>query len=1063
MSRRRVIALMMGNPGLSADYQGVLRAGVEQRCTEEGVDLWVYAGRTDWHSYGPQQGLIYELVAEDRVDGIILAGGVIACFLDLPRAHASLRERCPVPMCSAGYRLDGVPSITIDNGPGMALAVEHLAGHHRSRHFGVIAGPRGHEESEERLRAARDVLNRHGIALPAQAVVYGNFSHEAGVEGMLQLARQLTTLDAVVVANDDMAAGALKALAELGRRCPEQIALVGFDDALSSRISSPAITTVRQPVFQLGAQAADVIMAQWRGEVCPPLSTLATEAVIRESCGCDPVTGPMSFAVANPTPPEDRVITLLGGVVGGKEASARWGAELWSALDAECSGRPGALREVLQRLLDGASNPDVQLFDLQRVITCLRATRSTGPAGTDLNDVYHHALIQIGHAVHRRDMLRQAQDKVVMEELRVNWRRLGTSLSFESLREVLVRDLPRFSVRNAMVSVYPGGDYEHLIPLACLADGLPVALDPVPFPASKLRPDRVPVTPHRCSLAILPLTFEREPLGIAMLDLPAREAYHMLRDQIASAIKTVHLHETLMQQQERLKVQAQAENQAIAERLKSMSLIAGGVAHDLNNALGPLLALPAVIREDLNRDTQFSPQAFLADLDTLSEAAQHASHTIRDLLALGRTVDVPLKTVDVNQILSSERRSLKYLAERTAGVELKLVAADEPLLVRVSREHLLRAVSNLVANASDAMTGPGEIAVRVLERAVVERLEGIEPVEPGRYAVIEVEDTGCGIPSDNLPHVLEPFFSSKPQTARGGTGLGLAIVHQVVRQCGGYVRVRSEVGVGTTFALYIPLLAQGLAVESAPPAPAVGGHERILVVDDEQVQLRTAQRILGQLGYRVSTVTSGAAAIALFEQHLDDEPFDLVILDVMMPGALNGLQTLERLRQQNPQQRALLASGYAPEQLARDAAQQATNWLAKPYTVAALARAVRSALEVLPTPESPAPAPRPSLPSPAEPGGTPGGEPPAKPRDTRFSSPLAEPELPGGGSLRDSGAGTLPPPGRRHSDRPDVAGTAPAETPSPRPEHPPGIGVRTAGSAPRLGRRLLARRRPRPS
>lgn len=936
--------MMMANPGLGRDYQGGLRAGVERRCAQAGADLWVYSGRTDWAPCGPRSGLIYELIDADRVDGIILAGAVIACFLDFPKLHSSLKERCPVPMCSIGYPLEGVPSIVTDNAAGMGQVVEHLAGHHGLRDFGFIAGPEGHTESEERLRATRSVLAGHGLELPRESVFYGNFSHESGVEGARELNRRLAALRAIVVANDDMAAGALKALSDLGRDCPREVAVVGFDDAMSARVSSPAMTTVRQPIYQMGALAADSIISQWRGQACPAVTTLHTEVVVRESCGCDPLRAPRRSAAGEDSggATREQVDALLAGLVG--EQSAYWCDELWRALEAEGAGRAGALSSVLRQLLDAVSQPDAQLFDLQRVIGILRTARAGTPGGVDLGDVYHHALLQIGYAMQRKDTLRQVSDNIVLEELRVNWRRIGTSLSFDSLRDVLVRELPRFSVQNAVISLYPPGDFEHLIPVACLIDGHSVALPFVPFPARELRPAAASATPKRCTLAVMPLTFEREPLGVAMLELPAQEAYHMLRDQIGSAIKTVHLHETLMQQQERLKVQAQAENRATAERLRSMSMVAGGVAHDLNNTLGPLLALPGAIREDLSRGGDISSKQLLADLDAMSEAARHASHTIRDLLALGRTVDAPMKVQDVNRILGRERRSLAQLTARTEGVRLNLVAAERPLPVRVSREHLLRAVSNLIANATDAMTGPGEVVTRSLERRLVERLEGVEPVEPGHYAVIEVEDTGCGIPEEHLPHILEPFFSSKSETTRGGTGLGLAIAHQVVRQAGGYVHVRSRVGSGTSFALYLPLVTNEHVDESAPPGPTVGGNERVLVVDDEQLQLRTARRLLTQLGYRVSTANSGGAALELFERDCHEEPFDLVILDVMMPGSLNGLETLRELRKHNPYQKALLASGYAPQELEQNAADLSTDWLAKPYTRDALARAVRSAI-----------------------------------------------------------------------------------------------------------------------
>ena len=169
-------------------------------------------------------------------------------------------------------------------------------------------------------------------------------------------------------------------------------------------------------------------------------------------------------------------------------------------------------------------------------------------------------------------------------------------------------------------------------------------------------------------------------------------------------------------------------------------------------------------------------------------------------------------------------------------------------------------------------------------------------------------------------------------------------MHQVVGHSDGYVQVNSKVDVGTTFAIFLPLATQQTTTNSAPPVPSRGGSERILVVDDERIQLRTAERILKQHGYRVSTASSALAALALFDENMDD-PFELVILDMLMPGSLNGLATLRLLRERRPLQKALIVSGYAPEQMGREAAEHSVRWLAKPYDNAGLASAVRTVLE----------------------------------------------------------------------------------------------------------------------
>jgi len=221
-------------------------------------------------------------------------------------------------------------------------------------------------------------------------------------------------------------------------------------------------------------------------------------------------------------------------------------------------------------------------------------------------------------------------------------------------------------------------------------------------------------------------------------------------------------------------------------------------------------------------------------------------------------------------------------------------------------------------------------------------VQGTETIEAGNYALVEVEDTGCGIAPENLKRILEPFYSSKPPGRRGGTGLGLAIVHRIVQDSFGFIDVVSQVGEGSKFSLYLPTAAGPEAPASSRPAPAPGGTGKILVVDDEPMQLRTASRILEQLGYKVTTASSGEAAVALFERIPLEAKFELVIVDMMMPG-IDGLTTLQRMRTTRPEQRALVVTGYAPRQF--DSEVPGLAWLHKPYTAAALGHAVHLALQ----------------------------------------------------------------------------------------------------------------------
>jgi CheY-like chemotaxis protein len=294
--------------------------------------------------------------------------------------------------------------------------------------------------------------------------------------------------------------------------------------------------------------------------------------------------------------------------------------------------------------------------------------------------------------------------------------------------------------------------------------------------------------------------------------------------------------------------------------------------------------------------------------------------------------------------LANESRTFIALGDRKPRISICVVTSDAPLVVHASKPYLVRAISNLVLNAVDAIERSGRITVRAAPIVVTQPLRGVETIEPGHYAVVEVEDTGTGIAQENLNRILEPFFTSKQANERrGGRGLGLAIVHRIAKDSLGFVGIKSEIGRGSTFSIYIPLERNKNVRLSSRPVPAMQGSERILVIDDEPVQLRTARRVLEHLGYSVVTAPSGEAGLALLNTPTANNEFDLVIVDMMMPG-LDGLATLERIRALRPQQKALIVTGYTPPQADRS---DEDAWLRKPYTQQSLSRAVRRALDTV--------------------------------------------------------------------------------------------------------------------
>jgi nitrogen-specific signal transduction histidine kinase/ActR/RegA family two-component response regulator len=389
---------------------------------------------------------------------------------------------------------------------------------------------------------------------------------------------------------------------------------------------------------------------------------------------------------------------------------------------------------------------------------------------------------------------------------------------------------------------------------------------------------------------------------------------------------------------------------ATAKRMNALSVLAGGVAHDLNNALAPLVALPQVMSKELEAiKAGGSDREFKEDLATIHMSALRAAQTIKDLLALGRQGRTNREALDLNRVVQNALLNEEFYIEGAAatGIDLELMLHKESLGIQGSETQIARAVSNLLRNAVEAIEGKGTVRIRTSAVTFDEPFLAYEAIEPGVYACITVSDTGRGILGADRDSIFEPFFSKKRLSEHSGSGLGLAIVHGVVKDHAGYVNVDSVPGVGATFSLYFPSVAERARVGLTIP-PAARGEARILVVDDDPTQLRTASRALGPVGYEVITADTGVAAYGHFAEASigpgGRSPFDLVIIDMQLSEPEDGLAVFERIRSLFPKQRGLVVSGHAPSERAERALDAGLSWLAKPYAADDLVRAVQSAL-----------------------------------------------------------------------------------------------------------------------
>ncbi len=377
-----------------------------------------------------------------------------------------------------------------------------------------------------------------------------------------------------------------------------------------------------------------------------------------------------------------------------------------------------------------------------------------------------------------------------------------------------------------------------------------------------------------------------------------------------------------------------------AQKMEALGVIAGGVAHDLNNILSGITSYPDLLLMDMADDNSLKKP-----LLTIKKSGEKAIATVQDLLTLARRGAAAMEVIDVNQLIDDYIESPEHKKIKAHHPKVRVLKKLEAgsLNILGSPYHLTKTLLNLVLNAAEAMPAGGDLHITTEARHLDKPLQGYELIEEGDYVSITVSDTGEGIPPDSLDRVFEPFYTKK-KFGRSGTGLGLPVVWGTVKDHRGFVDVTSVEGRGTTFTLYYPVTRQEsphdksfLTIDAYK-----GKGEKILVVDDVMEQREIATMILAKLGYQVTAVSSGEEAI----EYLKDYSADLIILDMIMDPGIDGLETYKQVLKIHPKQKAVITSGFSETKRVREAqGLGVTAYIRKPYFLEKIGLAVRKALD----------------------------------------------------------------------------------------------------------------------
>jgi PAS domain S-box-containing protein len=371
------------------------------------------------------------------------------------------------------------------------------------------------------------------------------------------------------------------------------------------------------------------------------------------------------------------------------------------------------------------------------------------------------------------------------------------------------------------------------------------------------------------------------------------------------------------------------------QKLEAVGRLAGGMAHDFNNVLVVIKLSTELMLRQITPDNPLSKP-----LLQVSSAADRAAALTRQMLAFGRQQMMQTRIINLNSVVSETSHMLR----RVIGEDIQLVTklCEKVDNSRLDPDQVSQVILNLAVNARDAMPEGGTLHIETsnvdLDDAYT---KAHPPVQPGRYVMMAVGDTGTGIDKAILPRIFDPFFTTKD--VGKGTGLGLSIVYGIVKQSGGYIWVYSEPGHGTTFKLYFPATTAALegqvARNETSPRPA---GQKVLVVEDEAMIRCNVRECLQQLGYHVLEAENGEIAMQLCAKHQGQ--IDLVLTDLVMPG-MSGHELAGELAQRHPKIRMLFMSGYTEDSAARrDILLKGSAFLQKPFSVGDLSNAVQQAL-----------------------------------------------------------------------------------------------------------------------
>jgi|GEM_PF-3005123 signal transduction histidine kinase/DNA-binding LacI/PurR family transcriptional regulator len=838
--------------GAPLEHQAGLFFGAADVARQRGAGIICLPGRQPERDCSDLFGRTTSLcgyVGRTDVDGLIISGARMsqeACF----GLYARYGSR---PIVSIGAVPVEMPAVVTDNESGFRDLVRHLLHEHRFKRIAYIGGPKESSSAEMRFRAFIDTLTEYGLAADPKRMMPGDWSRRSGARAVsAMLVHRRIDFDAIVAANDEMALGAMSALAAHGLRVPYDIAVTGFGDIEESGFVSPPLTTVRQPVYGIGAQAADMVIDRVAGKETPRRAFLSSTLILRQSCGC-PFGANLQKIHERHRAPEkhrhevpiaaarDRIVSEMAAAMAEASSQERQAvphedlaARLFRAFVVDTKGKLTnvflqVLDEVLQATLEKGGNA-LAWHDALWTLRSNARVFFTHQEALAAEDLLQRGTTMIAESARRAQGIAKLKDESLMSIIRNIARTLLATFDPGLLLEAMARGLwnlgiPRGHIvlrEEAAGSLWARASVSEREPpglvLVLSFEGDQTETYPpngILFSGNQLLP-RGLLSRGRpaCTIAV-PLHAGDEPLGYLLLEAGFLKLhqYSVLSEQISAAlnasilVKKVHdqtsslalanrrLESEILQRKE-----AQAElskaKEIAEEANKSKSVFLANMSHELRTPLNAIVGYSEMLAEDAagKSDGQLA-----ADLEKIRDAGTHLRAIVNDILDLSKIeagkMSLYLEEFDLPLVLSG---AVDAVRPQVAGRPIAFtVGCEESVGVMYGDGTKVRQiVINILGNAVK-FTKEGEVRLLTCR----ERREG------GDWYRITISDTGIGMTAEQARSVFTAFTQADASTARtyGGTGLGLAISRSLAGLMGGDITVTSEPGKGTEFVILLPV------------------------------------------------------------------------------------------------------------------------------------------------------------------------------------------------------------------------------------------------------------------